>query len=315
MLKVLRSSGGECDLLHPGQPFPQDVVWVDMVEPTLGEEEYVEQALGLAVPTRDEMAEIEISSRLYQERGATFMTASLLCHSQGERPGLGPITFVLAGPRLITIRYSHPKSFDLFTEQAARQTYPAGVDVFFHLMDVIVDRAADILEAAGREVEDISEAIFVDQPERRFERILGRLGRAQSLNAKIRDSLVSLSRLISYAALAEQIERAPEHREHLDSEQRDVSSLKDYASYLSSNIAFLLDAALGLINIEQNSIIKIFSVAAVAFLPPTLIASIYGMNFEHMPELHWMVGYPLALGAMVLSAIVPLWWFRKRGWL
>jgi magnesium transporter len=315
MLRILRSSGGECGLTQPGDPFPEDAVWIDLIKPTLAEEKYVEAALGLDIPTREEMAEIEISSRLYQQRGATYMTATLLCNSLAAKPEVAPVTFILAGPRLVTVRYVEPRSFHLFIEQAERQSYATGVDVFLHLMDVIIDRTADILEAAGRDVEDISEAVFAEARGRKFERILGRLGRAQGLNAKIRDSLVSLSRLISFAGLAPQIDLDPEHREHLDSEQRDVGSLKDYASYLSSNIAFLLDAALGLINIEQNSIIKIFSVAAVAFLPPTLIASIYGMNFEHMPELRWHLGYPMAIAAMVLSAVMPLLWFRRRGWL
>jgi magnesium transporter len=144
---------------------------------------------------------------------------------------------------------------------------------------------------------------------------LAKLGRSQSLNAKARDSLVSLARLISFASLSDQIEANRDHRDHLKSLQRDVQSLTDHSSYLSSNITFLLDAALGLINIEQNAIIKIFSVAAVVFLPPTLVASIYGMNFEQMPELKFAHGYPMALILMVISAVVPLWWFRKKGWL
>src|SRR3546814_337316 len=129
-----------------------------------------------------------------------------------------------------------------------------------------------------------------------------------------RTSLVSLARLLSFAALAQEIAVDPDCSAHLRSLQSDAQSLTEHASFQSSHIAFLLDAALGLIGIEQNGIIKIFSVMAVIFMPPTLVASIYGMNFHHMPELSWPFGYPMALGLMVVSAILPVLWFRKRGW-
>jgi magnesium transporter len=140
-------------------------------------------------------------------------------------------------------------------------------------------------------------------------------GPLQNVNSKARDSLVSLARLLSFAALADQFDGDKELRDHLKSLQRDVQSITDHSSYLAGNITFLLDAALGLINIEQNSIFKVFSVFSVMFLPPTLVAGIYGMNFEHMPELRWMEGYPMAIGLMILAAAAPLLWFRRKGWL
>jgi len=164
-------------------------------------------------------------------------------------------------------------------------------------------------------VETASQSIFRREKRTGFEQALSELGRAQMVSAKARASLASLARVISFAALADELESVPNLREHIRSLQRDVQSLTDHAAYISGNITFLLDAALGLINIEQNAIIKIFSVAAVAFLPPTLVASIYGMNFRHMPELAWPWGYPLAVAVMVASAAVPLWWFRRKGWL
>lgn len=319
MLKLLRNTDGafEVPKAEPGWQLPPDAVWLELIEPTRAEELLVEQALGILLPTREEMAEIEASSRLYQEDGATFMTATILHNSDAEDPSSSPVTFVLTADRLVTIRYIQPRAFTLFAAQAERQPglFPTGAHVFLGLLDAVIDRIADILERTSSEVETSSRAIFKRPRENRFEHILADLGRGQSLNAKARDSLVSLARLISFASLSDQIEANRDHRDHLKSLQRDVQSLTDHSSYLSSNITFLLDAALGLINIEQNAIIKIFSVAAVVFLPPTLVASIYGMNFEHMPELKFVHGYPMALILMVLSAVVPLWWFRKKGWL
>jgi len=320
MLKILRAGVPgfeEIDADVPGWRLPDDTVWIELIEPTRAEELAVERQVGVSIPTREEMAEIEASSRLYQEGGATFMTATVLYASDAEVPMLGPITFVLVGERLVTVRYMEPRSFRLFSEQAEKQPAlcPTGPHTFLNLLDAVVDRTADILEKTAADLEACSRTVFARRREGGFEPVLRDLGRAQMVNAKARDSLVSLSRLISFAALAPQIEKDAEARGHLKSLARDVASLTDYGSYLAGNVGFSLDAALGLINIEQNAIIKIFSVAAVAFLPPTLIASIYGMNFEHMPELDWRLGYPMALGLMVLSAVVPLWWFKQRGWL
>jgi magnesium transporter len=319
MLKVLRKGAAafETPELTEGWRLPDDAVWVELVEPTKAEEKAVEQSLGLELPTREEMAQIEVSSRLYQDAGATFMTAAILTHSEDEFPVLAPVTFVLAGDRLVTIRYVEPRAFRVFTAHMERQPglCPSAAQTFMGLLDATVERIADILERVSSEVEVVSQDIFRRPRQGGFEPLIAQLGRAQMVNAKARDSLVSLARVISFAALAPQIEDVEDQREHLKTLQRDAQSLTDHAGHVAANITFLLDAAMGLINIEQNSIIKIFSVAAVAFLPPTLIASVYGMNFRHMPELDWLVGYPFAMALMVFSALVPLWWFRRKGWL
>lgn len=322
MIRILRATQPEfekVDVAAGPWALPPDTVWIDLHHPTRDEELIVEKALGLLLPTREEMAEIEASSRLYQEDGATFMTATLLHrpHSPDDPPASGPLTFVLAGERLVTIRYFEPKSFPNFAAQIERQPElcATGVSTFINLMEAIIDRTADNLEFTSAEVEAISHEIFARRRARNFQLTLERLGQNQTANNKVRDSLVSLSRLLSFAAFAGQVDHHPEAKEHLVSMQQDIQSLTDHSSHLSSNITFLLDAALGMINIEQNSIIKIFSVAAVGFMPPTLVASIYGMNFHHMPELDWRLGYPLALGVMALSAAAPLWFFKRKGWL
>jgi magnesium transporter len=319
MLRILRNGapgfeepGGE-----PGWRLPADTVWIDLFNPSRADELAVESALGLLLPTREEMAEIEPSSRLYQEDGATFMTALVVTNSDTEAVATAPVTFVLFEDKLVTIRYADPKSLMVFSAQAERQPAlcPSGVVTFLNLLDAVVDRTADMLERVVAEVESINKAVFARPRERAFDEFLYRLGRAQTTNAKIRDSLVSVARIASFASLASQIETDREHRDRLRSVSRDVQSLLDHSAYVSGNVTFLLDAALGLINIEQSNTIKIFSIAAVVFLPPTLVASVYGMNFEFMPELHWLLGYPFALSLMVGSVAGTLWWFRRRGWL
>jgi magnesium transporter len=316
MLKLLRrgAPGLETLTLSPDWRPPQDGLWLDLFDPTREEELAVEDALGLELPTREEMREIEPSSRLYQADGATYMTATLLARRDGEGRTDAPVTFVLAKGLLITIRYAELKAFDLFAERAHSLGVASSSSCLFNLLDAVVERLADLLEHTGEAVEVVSTAIFSRPKGAQFESLLTDLARTQSLTSMTRNSLVSLARVFSFAALAPEITADPECQAHLKSLQRDGQSLTEHAGFQSSHIAFLLDAALGLINIEQNGIIKFFSVAAVILMPPTLVASVYGMNFHHMPELSWEFGYPMALGMMAVSAIVPILWFKRRGW-
>jgi magnesium transporter len=302
---------------------PATALWIDMLHPTGEEEHLVEQALGLDLPTREEMQEIEISSRLYREDGGLFMTATVLSRTETERPEAHPVTFVLTGERLVTIRYSEPRTFQAFAQRAQRRHsgYDAALPILVGLLEAVVDRAADILERLGADVDAISLEIFEHRGEqptkaRNFHDMLRRIGSKGDLNSKARESLVSIGRLAAF--LAQGLDSAKADREaksRVKTLGRDVHSLTDHASFLSTKINFLLDATLGMINIEQNAIIKTFSVAAVAFLPPTLIASIYGMNFAFMPELKWPFGYLFAVVLMVLSAVLPYLYFKRRGWL
>jgi len=315
MLTLLRRAAPGFESQNPSAGWrpPQDVVWLDLLNPSREEETAVEAALGVELPTAEEMAQIEPSSRLYQENGATFMTASLLARSDSG-PRAAPVTFVLAKGMLVTIRYDEFRAFSVFAERAPSAEVTSGVSALFGLLDAVVERLAEILEQTAESVQAASTAIF-DRPKGQgFEALLTELARAQSVTSMTRTSLVSLARLLSFAALAQEIANDPECKAHLKSLQSDGQSLTEHAGFQSSHIAFLLDAALGLINIEQNGIIKIFSVMAVIFMPPTLVASIYGMNFHHMPELSSPWGYPAALGLMVISAILPIVWFRRRGW-
>jgi len=316
-------------LLHRGQPgpvevtpvegwaLPDDVTWIDMLSPTREEEALVEGALGLDLPTRDDMAEIEASSRMYREGAATYLTVEVITGVGSNTPRLEPVTFVLIKDRLVTIRYAEPRAVTLFEAQLADRPElgQRGEAVFLGLLDAIVDRIADILEAASGQVESLSNHIF-QRPRRtaRFEVILGRLGQWRGVTAKARNSLISLSRLLVYASVSPYLAEGEPDAQRVTSLQRDVQSLTDHAGHLSGDITFLLDASLGLINIEQNGIIKFFSIAAVVFLPPTLVASYFGMNFRHMAEFDWPLGESLALGLMVVSIILPMLWFKRKGW-
>jgi magnesium transporter len=300
-----------------------DMVWLDLYHPDREEEHYVEGVLGIGLPTREDMNEIEFSSRLYLEDGAAFMTAQIAFFGERDHLQSGPVTFVLLKNRLVTIRYIDPKSFDLFADRVIKSPELCGTafEALANLLDVLIDRTADLLERTSASVEAISAGIFAPKKSRNLEKVLRELGRCQSDTARIRDSLGSLARLLLFARGIE-AERigADAHglavfRQHLLPLDKDVQSLNDHVAYVASNITFLHEAALGMINIEQNAIIKIFSVASVAFLPPTLIASVYGMNFQHMPELHQPWAYPVVLVAMVASSIGPLIWFKAKGWL
>jgi len=303
-------------------------VWIDLLEPTRPEELAVEQALGAEVPTREEMGQLELSRRLYVEHDALFMTANVLTHADSSHPESSGITFILAGEKLVTVRYTDPRAFQMFV--AHRRSHPGAHDTawtaFEGLLDAIVERLADILETTGASVESLSLEIFRDfdagstkagkQAKRDYNAILRKLGRCSDLVAKSRESLVSLGRLTAFfrETLKDDPAALPTMH-HFATLSGDFTSLADFAAFLSGKGSFLLDATLGMINNEQNAIIKLVSVAALVFGPPTLIASIYGMNFDHMPELRWYYGYPLAVGAMILSAIFPYAFFKRLGWL
>lgn len=303
---------------------PSSVVWVDLISPSREEEQAIEKWLGVGIPTREEMEEIEISSRLYVEEGAYFMTATLPAQTDDDEPVIAPVTFVLSGNRLVTIRYHEPRAFQTFPLRAEKAAIgcTTGETVLIGLLDAIVDRLADVLERVSRDIEVLSKEIFyptetkASKRNRSFLLLLKQIGRKESLTSNMRNSLTTLQRLTGFLANATiQTKNGKDVRAHVKTLSRDIASLADHASFLSQKITFLLDATLGMINIEQNAIIKIVSVAAVVFLPPTVVASIYGMNFDVMPELKWTFGYPVALGLMVLSAILPFWYFRRRGWL
>ncbi|AYG58257.1 magnesium/cobalt transporter CorA [Rhizobium jaguaris] len=301
----------------------ENAVWIDMVEPSREEEANIERLLGLEVPTREDMKDIEPSSRLYVEDSSVFLTASLLWKVDTNLPTLTDVAFILTDHRLVTIRYAQPKSFALFI--AALQRIPkerrTGVALLAKLLETIVDRTAEVLEQTVSGIDILSVHVFGDRvkkvrrPSNYLEEKLKDIAGYHRTVSKVRDSLSSLSRLLTFLHTIPAMQQDHEAKELCRNVSRDVQSLSEHASFVAGNITFLLDASLGLINIEQNAIIKIFSIASVVFLPPTLVASVYGMNFEFIPELHFAYGYPASLFLMVVSAVVPFLFFRWKGWL
>lgn len=315
-------------------------VWVDLLNPSRDEDLLVEKAFGISVPTREEMQEIEASSRIYQERNAHYMTAVVLHQKDlplpagmtpqerrqtrlGDVPIATPVTFVLTSDRLVTVRYEEPRAFPIFLSRNQKGDLPcnSACSVLTGLIEAIIDREADRVERIQSEVDKLAHHIFGIHGEtptknKRFDIAVKTIGREGELTSRSRESLGTLDRILTYLQLVLGERGEDKHlRARIKSASRDVQSLNDQVHYLSNKVQLLLDATLGLIGLEQNNIIKLFSVVSVALMPPTLIASIYGMNFKHMPELDWWWGYPLAICMMIVSSILPFVYFKRKGWL
>ena len=324
----IRGDTLEASTLAPGASPPEGTIWIDMLEPTPEEDHHVETLATVSVPTRDEMKDIEESSRLYSENGALYLTIPVLYAASGGTAGVEPVTFVVANRYLITLRYTTPQPF---TAYAARSSKPgtnliaADCDpmaILFGLLESISDRLADHVENAAQTLNAESARLIAGSADanpmstKDFRSGLRLIGREGDFLSKIRESLAGVSRLLAYIQSTQKGQDAPQRQgDRVKSLERDVQSLNDHVAYLSERTIFLLDTVVGLVSVEQNAIIKMFSVAAVVLMPPTLVASVYGMNFKHMPELGWLLGYPMALVIMVVSALLPILYFRTRGWL
>jgi len=321
---TIYESDGKCLKLHDAaEPITGNCVWIDLLQPTQEEDRFVEEVLMVDIPTRAEMREIEPSNRFYQEKGAYFMTASIVYNVEAPVPSISPITFILAGDRLVTVRYGEPKAFPLYLQRVDKGDAPCatGAFIMIGLLEALIHRKADLIERIQDEVDKLAQSVFdlrggQQTRNRRLDVTLKRIGKAGDITARAEESATSLNRLLHFFVQATH-ERGddPRVRQRIKAVHRDINSLMDHTRFLSGRIAFLLDATLGTISNEQNQIIKLFSVMAVVLLPPTLIASIYGMNFKHMPELDWALGYPWALGLMVIAALIPVIYFRRKGWL
>jgi magnesium transporter len=305
---------------------PPGIVWIDLQNPTAEETAFVERATGLRAPSAAELSEIESSSRLKVENDAFYFSMAAVLRKNGE-PTTTPLGFVVAAERLITIRFEDLPAFASFGQDIKTEggVHPSSAGAFVGLLEAMVDRMADALEQAGGELDEVSRRVFsADETqgakarpahdENALRETLRRIGRAGDVVSKIRDSLMGVGRIVAFASGRNLDWMPAEVKPELETLRLDVLSLNDYDAYLTTKVQFLLDATLGLINIEQNNIIKVLTVVSVVGVPPTLVASWYGMNFKHIPELDWSFGYPYAIVLAIVSAILPLIWLRLKGW-
>lgn len=313
------------DVLPAGAKLPVGTVWIDLRTPTAEELEGVQKQLGIEIPNKTEVWKNHVMNRLYVEDGITFMTAALITKAASPYPKTSPVTFILSPQFLLTMHDIDPTSFRNFEHRLKKpiEKFPTTAHLLEGLLEEVVTRVAYNAEIVVGALDDLSHSIFNHTPSetarknkkisRQMKHVLRRLGEAADLNSKINESLHSLNRLLAYfrktsagdTGLAADIETLI----------TDAGALTQQSAFLSDKITFQLDATLGMINIEQNIIMKVFSVVTMFFLPPTLIGSLYGMNFEFMPELGWHFGYPWALGLMFVSALLPYLYFRRKGWL
>lgn len=323
-----RAGHGERPSDLAGASLPANVAWIDLINPEPDELAFVERATGLHVPSIEDLSEIESSSRLRNQNGAIYLSAPVVYRSDADQPLTTPVGFVLTRERLITVRFAELTAFRTFIDRdLADETDPlTSAAVFAGLMDAIIDRLADVLEMIAAELDGLSHRLFrnpvaelaAQRPPAResadLRIILRRVGASGDLASKIRDSLHGIGRIVPYVATLAADWLPAGVKPRLDTVRQDVLSLADYDGHINNKIQLLLDATLGLINVEQNNIIKVLTIVSVVGIPPTLIASMYGMNFKIMPELNWSWGYPYALALIALSAVLPLLWLKWRGW-
>ena len=311
------------------RPRDEEAIWLDLLEPTPAELAEAGRAGGLALPSREQVAEIESSSRLQAEGDVLTLSTPVISRTEGMLPSPSPLGFVLSPTRLVTLRWARLPAFDTYAARlGAGTSAPDSMTAFVGLLEALVDRLADVLEQVGRELDDLSGLIFhsraggagtgpkrLSRQDSALRATLRRVGLAGDLVSRLRDSLLGLGRIAGFVPQAASGWMPASVAPRFAALRTDIASLNDYDAQLTSKVQFLLDATLGFLNIEQNNGIKVLTVVSLVGIPPTLIASIYGMNFKVMPELNWTYGYPYALTLIVLSVLVPLGLFKLRGWL
>jgi magnesium transporter len=317
-----------------GAVYPPHAVWIDLEDPSAEEAQRVEAATEIRVPSRKALSEVENSSRLRRLKHGFSLSTPMITFDKLDSQ-LKPLGFVLTKDRLVTVRFHDLRAFAEVRKRIDDGDGPGttSTEIFLLLMEELVDSLADALEEMGADLDSLSTRIFdfdvrstaageirppSQTPRRRdlaLRRILRGIGRRGKALGKIRSSLLGLERIVPFVANECEQMLGEEQVPRFEAVRRDIVSLDEFEIRLSENVQFLLDATLGLISIEQNNTFRVLTVASVVGIPPTLIASMYGMNFKHMPELEWAYGYPYGLALILISAIIPIVFFRIRGWL
>ena len=319
MLQAFPNSPAGVSPLHPG------AVWIDLLNPTDAEARLVGELTGLAVPTLAELSEIETSSRLQRRGEALYLSTPSVVVDEAGVVVVTPVGYVLTRDRLISVRFAKLPAFEAFNRECAadpKQEHRSA-DLFLGLLEAVVDRIADVLEREGDVLDQCSKRIFAANEggfkparvDRVLRTILREIGGVGTLLSRLRDTLLGVGRIVPFVDANAAAWTLPEDRPRFVSLRADIASLSDYDAQLAGKVQFLLDATLGFIGIEQNNTIKVLTIVSIVGIPPTFVASLYGMNFKNIPELQWNWGYQYALALMVVSAVAPLVWFRVRGWL
>jgi magnesium transporter len=295
--------------------------WLDLVDPTAAEQSAFETAFGLRVPARDELGEIETTSRLQIEKGALYMTAPLIFAAANEPWILTPTGFVLSKQVLLTVHSGKSAAFDTVAKELAGEKFEPSV-AFVRILEELVDRLADLLEASGRDLDEASHVIFRQDSALRLShetamlrQLMLRTGRTSERMSRIHYTLVCLDRMAKFTVDRGHDCLAPDMTGRLQSVSSDIASLVQFSEGLVSRVQLLQDAATGIINIDQNDVMKVLTIASVVGIPPVLVVGIYGMNFKNMPELDWSWGYEYALALILVTALLPLIWFKWKDWI
>lgn len=297
-----------------------DAVWLDLVSPSEEERTFIADQFGIDLPEPGEIEEIEATSRFYEDEDGLHIHSYFIDDPHlafidgGDRPANISAALTLKDGRLYSVHEEELAVFRMFRMRSLRNEFLAkdGVSVLLGLFETKVDLIADLLERLYTELENAGQSVF-DSGSHDMHRVLNTITRLEDLNGKLRLVLLDTQRAMRF--LIRHIELNKSAQRTVKEILRDVDSLTPHTNYLFEKVNFLMDASAGIVNVQQNNIIKVMTLASVVFLPPTLIASLYGMNFEFMPELHVPYAYPVVLVLMMLSALAPLAWFRRKGWL
>ena len=306
---------------------PPDVDWIDAFRPTSAEVTFLERCLKVRVPTRDDLVEVESSSRMSATDGAVFLSMPATVRDVGGYPTATPIGFVVTKELVVTVRFEHLPSFERLAKRIADEgaLSPGGPGAAVSILEIVVDQLADLLERAGGDLDAVSRRVFTGglgnakgSAPRRSNRALGEMmhsvGEQADLGSKVSESLLVLSRVAPFLSGRARPAMAPELKARLETVVDDARSLREYQDHLSGKSAFLLDALLGLSNVEQNNVFRVLTIVSVVGIPPTFFASMYGMNFKGMPEYDWPHGYAYGLTLIACSALLPAIWFKVKGW-
>ncbi len=296
-------------------------LWIDLVNMSREEEKLIENFLGIDIPSKEEMEQIEVSRRLYVENDATYFIMSLINHNITSIINHS-VTFILFNNVLITVRYNEElKSFNSFGQKLVKNqnNYIEAKEIFLELLTVIIEILADILQDVRQNIDKLNREIFLTdtsaEEKTNYAEVLKKIGQQGNFLSKTEESILSINRVINYSQQSNKFAKNEPQILRLATMLADLNSIAEHANFLSGSITFLLEALLGIIQLEQSNIVKLVSIVSLIFLPPTLIASIYGMNFEIMPELKQWLGYPITLLIMLISGWLPYKICKKKKWL